>query len=202
MPASCGSLGRDPFTQEDPIGLAGGLNAYGFANGDPVDYADPFGLCAGPSDVACTGRAAKLPGVILPTVLAGIGGAIKLWWDNHHGDVVAIGIAILSEGMSDGAPAPQNEGGLRWPETPAGMDKMLKTEGTRVPDGPNTPGRNKVTWTPNANTKITYEEHPYHPDAPEWHKGPHWHLDTPGAPHVRYLPRESIPGSAPIAPQQ
>jgi RHS repeat-associated protein len=34
------------FTQEDPIGLAGGLNQYGFASGDPVTYSDPFGLCA------------------------------------------------------------------------------------------------------------------------------------------------------------
>lgn len=33
------------FTQEDPIGLAGGLNVYGYANGDPVNYSDPFGLC-------------------------------------------------------------------------------------------------------------------------------------------------------------
>lgn len=33
------------FTQEDPIGLAGGLNLYGFAEGDPVNYSDPFGLC-------------------------------------------------------------------------------------------------------------------------------------------------------------
>jgi RHS repeat-associated protein len=33
------------FTQEDPIGLAGGLNAYGFAGGDPVNFGDPFGLC-------------------------------------------------------------------------------------------------------------------------------------------------------------
>ena len=32
------------FTQEDPLGLAGGLNVYGFASGDPVDFSDPFGL--------------------------------------------------------------------------------------------------------------------------------------------------------------
>jgi RHS repeat-associated protein len=37
------STGR--FTQEDPIGLAGGSNLYGFAGGDPVNFSDPFGLC-------------------------------------------------------------------------------------------------------------------------------------------------------------
>jgi RHS repeat-associated protein len=33
------------FTQPDPIGLAGGLNSYGFAAGDPVSYSNPYGLC-------------------------------------------------------------------------------------------------------------------------------------------------------------
>ena len=33
------------FTQEDPIGIAGGVNLYGFGGGDLVNYADPFGLC-------------------------------------------------------------------------------------------------------------------------------------------------------------
>jgi RHS repeat-associated protein len=32
------------FTQEDPIGIAGGLNVYGFAGGDPVNHSDPYGL--------------------------------------------------------------------------------------------------------------------------------------------------------------
>jgi RHS repeat-associated protein len=34
------------FTQPDPIGIAGGLNVYGFAAGDPVSYTDPYGLSA------------------------------------------------------------------------------------------------------------------------------------------------------------
>ena len=38
------------FTQEDPIGLAGGLNLYGFAGGDPINFSDPFGLCAQAGD--------------------------------------------------------------------------------------------------------------------------------------------------------
>lgn len=43
------------FTQEDPIGLAGGLNLYGYAGGDPVNFSDPFGLmeCKPPDDPKC-----------------------------------------------------------------------------------------------------------------------------------------------------
>jgi RHS repeat-associated protein len=37
--------GTGRFTQEDPIGLAGGLNLYGYAGGDPFNFSDPFGLC-------------------------------------------------------------------------------------------------------------------------------------------------------------
>ena len=37
--------GTGRFTQQDPIGLAGGMNLYGFADGDPVNFSDPMGLC-------------------------------------------------------------------------------------------------------------------------------------------------------------
>ena len=37
--------GRVRSTQEDPIGVAGGSNLYGYGAGDPVNSADPFGLC-------------------------------------------------------------------------------------------------------------------------------------------------------------
>ena len=46
------STGR--FTQEDPIGIAGGLNTYGYAEGDPVNFSDPFGLCPDPTNPKCT----------------------------------------------------------------------------------------------------------------------------------------------------
>jgi uncharacterized protein RhaS with RHS repeats len=35
-------MGR--FTQRDPIGLAGGINQYGYVDGDPVNGSDAFGL--------------------------------------------------------------------------------------------------------------------------------------------------------------
>ena len=37
--------GSVAFTQEDPIGVAGGVNLYGYGEGDPVNNSDPFGLC-------------------------------------------------------------------------------------------------------------------------------------------------------------
>jgi hypothetical protein len=38
------------FTQEDPIGLAGGLNLYGYSVGDPINNSDPFGLASCPPE--------------------------------------------------------------------------------------------------------------------------------------------------------
>lgn len=43
------------LTQEDLIGLGGGVNLYGFAGGDPINFSDPFGLCDDPDDPECKG---------------------------------------------------------------------------------------------------------------------------------------------------
>jgi murein DD-endopeptidase MepM/ murein hydrolase activator NlpD len=59
------------FTQLDPIGLAGGLNLYGFADGDPVNFSDPFGLC--PEDI--TGKPCLNPlGSRAMNIRPGVGG--------------------------------------------------------------------------------------------------------------------------------
>jgi RHS repeat-associated protein len=100
---------------------------------------------------------------------------------NHTYFVGALGVLV------------HNTCGPNWPKTPEEMDDFLGLPGTRKADGPNSPGRDKVEWKPSDNVKITYEQHPYHANAPDWHKGPHWHLDTPGAPHKRYLPGDPIP---------
>ncbi|NOZ70370.1 MAG: hypothetical protein GXP38_00410 [Chloroflexi bacterium] len=84
----------------------------------------------------------------------------------------------------------------KFGDKPEDMDDYLGFEGERVPDGPNTPGRGKVIWKPNGNTKITYEAHPYDAGAgaPPSHTGPHWHVDTPTMTHKTYVPGDPIPG--------
>jgi len=49
--------------QSDPIGLAGGINPYAYANLNPLSFSDPNGLFFGRGSAA--GRAAKVPANIL-----------------------------------------------------------------------------------------------------------------------------------------
>jgi hypothetical protein len=56
------------FTQPDPIGLAGGLNLYGYADGDPINNSDPFGLRACDPPGTCVSRGAAV-GATMGTAL-------------------------------------------------------------------------------------------------------------------------------------
>ena len=60
------------FTQEDPIGLAGGLNLYGFGGGDPVNYSDPYGLSA----TGCCREWLKKIGDLASTAKKGLKGGV------------------------------------------------------------------------------------------------------------------------------
>jgi RHS repeat-associated protein len=67
------------FTQLDPIGLAGGLNSYGFAAGDPINFSDPFGLCPDPENPKCDeGTIVSVGASAAVAVVPGFNAAIAL----------------------------------------------------------------------------------------------------------------------------
>jgi RHS repeat-associated protein len=51
--------GTGQFTQEDPLGLGGGMNVYGFVNGDPVNFADHLD-CSTVTRLSAPSRLTKL----------------------------------------------------------------------------------------------------------------------------------------------
>lgn len=86
------------FTQEDPIGLAGGLNLYGFANGDPVSYSDPFGLCPPPPgefDPLCA--AGNLAAGFGDAITFGATRKIREWMDTNDQVDESSGLYVAGE---------------------------------------------------------------------------------------------------------
>lgn len=93
------------FTQEDPIGLAGGINLYGFAGGDPVNFSDPFGLTAeqdtskvkrgeNPSQCLALGASIAINGFLDASTIVGLGAGIRTL-----GTVVRGGATVLGAYM-------------------------------------------------------------------------------------------------------
>jgi RHS repeat-associated protein len=129
------------FTQEDPIGLAGGLNLYGFANGDPVNFSDPFGLCPPAdenySDCApgssgwyayrlATGRGSAFLNNV-GGVLATCGESTACWATLGVGGLASLGVrALASRGVAaaaEGLSAEASSGALQ------AMERQLATAG-------------------------------------------------------------------------
>jgi RHS repeat-associated protein len=112
------------FTQEDPIGMAGGLNLYGFANGDPINFSDPFGLClpwpACALAAAGTGaRVGTATGAIIGTIfgtpgagtITGAGAGRLIGATIGFGLATAGAIWLATKEASDDAPAPEPTAG-------------------------------------------------------------------------------------------
>jgi RHS repeat-associated protein len=77
------------WTQEDPAGLAGGLNLYGFAAGDPANFSDPFGLraCCTPEEQQQIARMVVQKTAPAKSLIEGI--------------AILAGLKDLAEGVSD-----------------------------------------------------------------------------------------------------
>jgi RHS repeat-associated protein len=82
------------FTQEDPMGLAGGSNLYGFGGGDAVNYSDPFGLCP-----ACD--AGAMPGAAGAAAAGAAGAASALIAATSDATIVAAGIDAVAGSIKD-----------------------------------------------------------------------------------------------------
>jgi hypothetical protein len=187
------------YVQFDPIGIGGGVNTYAYVEGRPSDSIDEDGLQrrAGPpsranQNVLANAQANSLirqiqqvnPQFTYPSVMSAPGqGGYQQQDVNFLRDVLQRAQQCNSCGGGNGV----------WPRTPQQMDQLLGFRGTSRPDLPSTPGRGKVVWEPSAGVRITFEQHPYHPTAPAFHCGPHWHLDYPGVRHQTFVPTELMP---------
>ena len=129
------------FTQVDPIGLAGGLNAYGFGGGDQVNYSDPFGLCppCEGSGMAYGAIAGAGIGVAITAGCAGVtagictaGAPIIIGASSGFGATVGGFVGKLADVFSRDSDPVGSSGGERAgkPFTPGGKEEVRGSEGS------------------------------------------------------------------------
>lgn len=82
---------------------------------------------------------------------------------------------------------------VKFPQDVNDMDDVLGVNGRSIPDGKKYPGRNKKVLDLKDGWQVTHEGHPYHGDCPDYHKNPHWHVNTPDGKHKRYQSGSKVP---------
>jgi hypothetical protein len=159
------------FTQPDPIGLAGGLNSYGFAAGDPVSYHDPYGL--NPLVLCMTPVGAPICIKIGTGTVAGAGAAIGfiggLILANREEKASDRPYAPTDPTSGDPTPIPRTADGQYVPDPAAeGAHTVLGTEeGRKV--GPYTKGV-EFDQAGNAVREVDHTDH-----GRPGHANPHQH---------------------------
>lgn len=124
------------FTQEDPIGLGGGMNLYGLANGDPVNYADPFGLC--PPETRWTpecDRPLASPGLLDPVLFLseGVAAGLRIFAGRILGGLLGRTTAGALEGLVEDVSNPALRNTIRalyksTDEIPGGTAGAIRNE--------------------------------------------------------------------------
>jgi RHS repeat-associated protein len=83
------------WTQEDPIGVAGGLNLYQFNGNNPVSYVDPFGLSPCDPPGSCQAKGVAIGSGIGVT----LGGIVALGCTATSGGVCGLGAGAIITGF-------------------------------------------------------------------------------------------------------
>ena len=190
------------------------------AAGNPTEGVAAAGMFAAGLTLVRTGlavsRVARL-GLAVSGASVGLGGARVLMSSSGGGG----GSGADLHQPSGGAAADQSATGTDrlFPETPEEMDQTMGFEGTRIPDQPFTPGRDRVIWDV-GRVRIRAEQHPYdlNPDEPlaPRHHAWHYHVEVrpnlttgwsnPAVSHLQppdyvpgegtgFLPGEELPGA-------
>ncbi|MFL5616045.1 MAG: RHS repeat-associated core domain-containing protein [Gemmatimonadaceae bacterium] len=139
------------FIQADPIGLAGGLNAYGFANGDPVSYSDPFGLCPIEKPLCNWIKATLMAagtdiGFLLgggSGLLTGPGAVVASPVGAMAGATVGAGIGLAAGELTDRVFFSEKEGGGHSPGSSGGGDAAQQAKDWLANTNRSNPGLNR-----------------------------------------------------------
>ncbi|MCC5879867.1 MAG: hypothetical protein JJU03_08245 [Idiomarina sp.] len=80
--------------QSDPIGLAGGMNTYGYVGGNPVIYIDQYGLSRARFGLACMG-------VTVGAFALDVGGVRSAVMNMTKNNPYSNAVELLSEGIAE-----------------------------------------------------------------------------------------------------